>query len=422
MYSSALTTNNQMYSQPFCDASNCYYEAIQIDVAIDGLYAIASNSSIDTYASIYSNSFDPFNPSVNLISKNKGGCSFGGFRLAVNLLVNVKYILVVTRYDPGTTGLFSIIMSGPAKTNIKRITLSFNLPKFCPTADWNPSGTTFANQSTLGIYPTAFFIDMNNTVYAVNLEKQQILMWTNDSINANKIISANFSDSYSIFVTNNGDVYYDNGYLNGRVDKWISNTDTFVNVMNVNSSCFGLFVDINNTLYCSMSSKNKIVKRWLNDGEMNAKTVAGIGIYGFGSNQLANPKGIFVDVNFDLYVADFGNDRIQLFKSRESTGITIVGKGSSNNIISLDRPSAIVLDADKYLFIVDRDNHRIIRSGSNDIRCIIGCNGKGSQSHQISSPTSLSFDSYGNIFITDSGNDRIQKFDFLPNSCGKFKK
>ncbi|CAF0783985.1 unnamed protein product [Adineta steineri] len=251
---------------------------------------------------------------------------------------------------------------------------------------------------------------------------KQILMWINNSINPNKIIPANFIDSYSIFVTNNGDIYYDNGESNGRIDKWISNTNTFVNVMNVNSSCLSLFIDINDTLYCSMSEDHKIVKRWLNDSEMISTTAAGTGIPGSASNQLNGPESIFVDVNFDLYVADCNNDRIQLFKSGESDGTTILGKGSSNNIILLSCPSGIVLDADKNLFVVVRNNHRIFRSGSNGIRCIIGCDGYGSQSHQLSNPRTLSFDSYGNIFIIDTYNQRIQKFDFLSNSCGKCNK
>ncbi|CAF4160519.1 unnamed protein product, partial [Adineta steineri] len=187
--------------------------------------------------------------------------------------------------------------------------------------------------------------------------------------------------------------------------------------MNVSSSCDGLFIDINNTLYCSMSNNDKVIKGRLNDNEIISTIAAGTGIPGSASNQLNGPGSIFVDVNFDLYVSDCNNNRIQLFKSGESDGITIAGKGSSNNIISLSCPGGIVLDADKYLFIVDRDNNRIIRSGSNDIQCIIGCNGKGTQSHQLSNPLSLSFDSYGNIFLIDLFSALIQKFDFLLNSC-----
>ncbi|CAF0797072.1 unnamed protein product [Adineta steineri] len=38
----------------------------------------------------------------------------------------------------------------------------------------------------------------------------------------------------------------------------MSNTNTFVNVLKIASRCDGLFIDINNTLYCSMSWDHKI--------------------------------------------------------------------------------------------------------------------------------------------------------------------
>ncbi|CAF1020086.1 unnamed protein product [Adineta steineri] len=410
-----------MYGRTVCDDSNYYYETIEINVVTDGFYIIASNSSVDIYGYVYNNSFNPFNPSVNLILSNIFGCG-AGFQLTVNLVVNITYILVVTSWKENMTGSFSIIVSGPTNTSVTRITYSFNQPKFCPTAAWNPFGTTFANQTTAGRDLVAFFININNTVYTISPDKKQILMWINNSISPNKFISANLFIPISMFVTNNGDIYYENGFDNGRVDKWISNTSTFVTVMNVDSQCYGLFIDNNNTLYCSMYDHHKILKRWLNESEPILTIAAGTGSRGSASNQLFHPFGIFVDLNFDLYVADYYNHRIQLFKSGELNGITIVGEESSNNIISLLYPSGIVLDADKYLFIVDHYYSRIFRSGLNDIRCIIGCDGGGSQSHQLSGPRSLSFDSYGNIFITDSFIHRIQKFDFLPNSCGKFKK
>ncbi|CAF3733935.1 unnamed protein product [Adineta steineri] len=302
-------------------------------------------------------------------------------------------------------------------TSSEKPTLSFNQPKLCPTADWNPYGSTFANQTTIGNYPRALFIDINNTVYAVNTQKQQILMWINNSINPDEIISGKFFDAVSIFVTNNGDIYYDNGERNGRVDKWTLSTNTSVDIMNIDSPCYGLFVDINDTLYCSMYDSHKVIKIWFNGSEMILTTAAGTGTQGSAANELWSPWGIFVDPRFNLYVADCVNNRIQLFQYGELNGATIVGEESSGNIISLDCPSGIVLDADEYLFIIDQGNHRIIRSGSNGIRCIIGCDGKGSQSHQLFVPTSLSFDIYRNIFITDSFNRRIQKFDLLLNSC-----
>ena len=156
----------------------------------------------------------------------------------------------------------------------------------------------------------------------------------------------------SLFVTITGDIYVDNGD-NGRVDKSTLNATQSITVMNVNGHCFGLFVDINDNLYCSMYDQHQVIKKSLNNTTNPSTIVAGNGSSGSLSNMLNGPYGIFVDINFDLYVADSGNNRIQLFKSGELNATTLVGNGAPGTI-TLNCPTGIVLDADKYLFIVDR--------------------------------------------------------------------
>jgi DNA-binding beta-propeller fold protein YncE len=299
------------------------------------------------------------------------------------------------------------------------LAVSSNQPQFCPTATWNSNGITFANESIIGRSPRAIFVSANkNTIYVAHRQKSQILVWDEGSINPTKIISGNFKNPYFFFVTSNGDIYIDDGQWNTQVVKWISSTNTFETVMNVNSACVGLFVDINNYLYCSMYEHHRVVKRWLNDSVMTSTIVAGTGEPGDASNELRNPMGIFIDVNLDLYVADCENDRVQLFQSGQLNGITVAASGST---ISLDCPSGIVLDAQKYLFITNWNNHRIVGLGPNGFRCLIGCFGKGSQSNQFDRPSTLSFDRSGNMFVSDERNDRIQKFQYLGNSSSKLE-
>jgi len=171
-----------------------------------------------------------------------------------------------------------------------------------------------------------------------------------------------------------------------------------------------------------MASDHQVVKRSLNDPEMTSVIVAaGTGSQGSAFNELSFPRGIFVDVNFDLYVADCLNNRVQLFQSGELNGITVAGSTSLNPTINLNCPTGIVLDAEKYLFIVDSGNHRIVGSGLNGFRCLVGCYGQGSQSNRLNHPFSLSFDRSGNMFVADQDNNRIQKFEYLEKSCGTSK-
>ena len=82
-------------------------------------YTLSSKSHMDTYGYIYTDSFDPFNSSLNLFSSDGNSCSYGQFRLTVNLQADAVYILVVTTHDPSVTGVYSIIGTGPTKISLK---------------------------------------------------------------------------------------------------------------------------------------------------------------------------------------------------------------------------------------------------------------------------------------------------------------
>jgi sugar lactone lactonase YvrE len=314
---------------------------------------------------------------------------------------------------------FIYLKSASHKLFFLFLAVSFNPPKFCSTPAWNRNGTTFSNQPIIGSGPRTIFINAKDSIYIVNQETNQILVWDDNNINPTKVISGNFSNSSSIFVTSNGDIYIDDGHVNKQVEKWISSTNTFVMVMNVYSSCYGLFVDKNDNLHCSMYNHHQVGKRALHDRRITSAIVAGTGTKGSASNELNHPHGIFVDEKFGLYVADCENDRVQLFRSGESDGITVAGRESSNPTTALDCPTGITFDAQKYLFIVDSNNHRILRSGVNGVQCLVGCHGSGSLSTQLSFPSSLSFDHSGSMFVVDQKNNRIQKFQYSLNSCGK---
>ena len=285
---------------------------------------------------------------------------------------------------------------------------------------WNRKGITFLDQRTLGLSPSSIFIDRNNSLYTVNREKQQILAWHDGDADPMFTLTTKFYHSASLFVTSNGDIYIDNGEKNNRVEKWTRSTNQYSSILFVFSSCTGLFIDRNDHLYCSMFNYHHVLKVVLNDRVKTMNMAAGTGILGSASDQLNIPLGIFVDESLNLYVADCGNNRVQLFPPERVLGDTVVGRKSAQYIISLSCPSGVTLDAQNYLFIVDSNNHRIIRAGSNDIHCVVGCGGISFESIQLLRPSAVSFDRSGNMFVVDTGNHRIQKFQYSPNSCSKF--
>ena len=198
----------------------------------------------------------------------------------------------------------------------------------------------------------------------------------------------------------------------GGVSKWTLNSTNGLLTMKTCQKCWDAFVDVSNTLYCSLDGRHQIITKLLNNGLNILAIVAGTGSADSASNTLDNPRGIFVNNNSDLYIADCGNNRIQLFSFGKLHATTSSWQWIiKTTTTTLNCPTGIILDADDYLFIVDSGNNRIIGSAPGGFRCLVGCSGtSGSASDQLNNPWSLSFDSYGNIFVTDQNNHRIQKF------------
>ena len=299
------------------------------------------------------------------------------------------------------------------------LALSINQPKFCANASWGQIATTFANSSVVGTQPIALFVNTNNTVFVARQDNGQILIWRNASVNPTTTLGANISNPQSLFATSDEQIFVDNGNTSNRVDRWMSNGTALESPMSTFSSwCSGLFVDVMDNLYCSLHSQHRVVRRSLLSPSSVIAIAAGTGCQGSTSDMLSSPRGIFVTVHLDLYVADCGNDRVQLFRSGQMIGTTVVGNGS-NETIPLTCPSGVVLDGDGYLFVVDQGRHRILGSGPDGFRCVAACFMQGSTSADLSDPFTMSFDRDGNLFVADQTNNRIQTFLLSNNACGK---
>ena len=266
---------------------------------------------------------------------------------------------------------------------------------------------------------SGLFVTTRNAVFSTSYALNSVLVWAEGSVNSANHIFTNLSVPHSIFVSATGDVYVDNGQNYFRVEKWAANGSSSITAMNVPGTCSGLFADIHDNLYCSLSGFNQVLRKNATGDASASFIVAGNGTYGSASDLLYAPYGIFVDVDLSLYVADNGNHRIQLFRSGQLNGTTVAGTGAPGTI-ALYGPSGVVLDGNGYLFIADMVHHRIVGSGPNGFRCVAGCTEtNGSAANQMAYPYSLSFDSSGNFYVTDSYNNRIQKFFLASNSCGE---
>ena len=180
--SGALSSSSQRFSRPGGDAShNYYYQAIKVTTCIDAIFIFTSSSSIDAYGHLYMNSFDPSNPSPDLVISNDDDAGIGQFQISINLQSETTYFLVVTTFRPDVTGNFSVSVTGPAAVNLIKITA---IPsRSIGTSSRNgPPGPTFL----------CFFSTFYQTLYLSSvIEITKKVLWQKNYVdfNPNNIIN-----------------------------------------------------------------------------------------------------------------------------------------------------------------------------------------------------------------------------------------
>jgi uncharacterized protein (TIGR03437 family) len=148
--------------------------------------------------------------------------------------------------------------------------------------------------------------------------------------------------------------------------------------------------------------------------------------------QVSCPSGVATDPSGNLYIADTANNRI---RKVTTAGIitTVAGSGPSNSAggfsgdggqatsAMLWAPSAAALDVQGNIYIADTQNNRIRKvttagiittvtgSGPTGLAGGFGGDGGPATSAALSSPHAVAIDAAGNIYIADSGNNRIRK-------------
>jgi sugar lactone lactonase YvrE len=147
-----------------------------------------------------------------------------------------------------------------------------------------------------------------------------------------------------------------------------------------------------------------------------AKTVAAVpiaqwGSAGRGAGQLNTPRGVALDGQGNVYVADSLNHRIQKF-DRSGKLLTAWGSEGAGDG-QLKEPMGVAVDGQGNVYVADTWNHRIQKFDPSG-KFLLKWTG---QNGGFWGPRGIALDPQGNVYVTDTGNKRIQKFD--PN--GRFQ-
>jgi len=189
----------------------------------------------------------------------------------------------------------------------------------------------------------------------------------------------------------------------------------------------GIAPDSAGGFYFSSSPENRVY-RVAADGVLSL--IAGTGTSGFSgdggpavSARLSYPGNLVVDGGGNLYIADWGNDRIRKVNT-EGIISTIAGNGKERfegdggpaTSASLNGPRGVAVDPAGNVYIADRGNSRIRKVDTVGLISTIAGNGTSGFSGDGGLATAASFDAWslavdvsGNLYITDPRNHRVRK-------------
>jgi sugar lactone lactonase YvrE len=160
-------------------------------------------------------------------------------------------------------------------------------------------------------------------------------------------------------------------------------------------------------------------------------TVAGNGTFGYSGDggaatnaELGGPNGVAVDGSGNLFIADYNNDCIREVGTNDII-TTAAGNGTAGysgdsgwaTNAELNHPEGVVVDGYGNLYIADFGNNRIREVGTNGIITTVAGNGTNGYSGdggaatnaELHSPNGVTVDRYGNLYIADAGNERIRE-------------
>ncbi len=155
--------------------------------------------------------------------------------------------------------------------------------------------------------------------------------------------------------------------------------------------------------------------------DKNYAFIAAYGTHGNALGEFNKPYGVAVDAQGNLFITDENNNRVQKLDAngtpiKEWTQIKQTVNGQ-DVFYSLNKPTGIVIDANGNLYVSDSHNDRIVKfTQDGTLLRIYDATGQTQApdsygDHPLKQPLGITFDTFGNLYAADQMNHRIQKLD-----------
>ena len=142
------------------------------------------------------------------------------------------------------------------------------------------------------------------------------------------------------------------------------------------------------------------------------KAMATVGGQGWEGGSFDQPAGIWAKNGLDIYVADFGNHRIQRFDRTLTYVSSLSSRTTDDNAISFGYPADVTVSRFGTLYICDTENNRIVKvDASNRMEGSFG--GFGGGAGKLDHPVQVEMGPGDQVYVLDP--PRILVYDLFGN-------
>lgn len=167
----------------------------------------------------------------------------------------------------------------------------------------------------------------------------------------------------------------------------------------------GLVIDAYQQLYVADAGNNRIQVI-----DSNGHFVAEFGSYGWRDGEFDFPNDVALSLD-TLYVADTGNNRVQYCNLVHRIFYPLA---TTLEDLEFEGPEGIGIGRNGDIFVVDTLNHRWVQFSRN-LAPVITMGSFGSSREQFWNPTDVVVDPHGTVYVVDTGNNSIKSYDFSGN-------
>ncbi|HYB90239.1 MAG TPA: NHL repeat-containing protein, partial [Candidatus Binataceae bacterium] len=376
------------------------------------------------------NAYNTVDPQVLAVASTQTG-------IAVDLSATPNHVYVT---DPGNNRVLGY-SSVTALTNGAPASIVIGQPDFASSStDYNGITPTALSE------PRGVAVDSSGNVYVADSGNNRVLVFSNPFTILNAT-GQNSGFAATMVLGQAGD------FTSYGCNVGASNPSA-------DTLCFpeGVVLDGSNNLYVADTSNNRVLEfnTPFPSGSFKANKVFGqFGNFttntannsGVSKDSLNAPTGVAVDIHNNLYVADTTNNRVLEYNTPLTvTGIPGSGDTSADEVwgqggsfgtancngggvsaTALCSPGKVALDASANLYIPDTSNNRVLEYNESanpptnrTANVILGqtnstsssCNQGGANPSfaTLCQPTSAAVDSGGNVFVVDSNNNRMVRY------------